>query len=129
MSSCRMANSSYDWLFAKPALRWLFNDYMEGQARALVRIRSARSQPGSHRLLICTPRVSWHALQHSATWRSRILAEARATACCACSPVEDPRISITARFAGSLEVQDRLDHIRLGKRSGGVLCASGAEAS
>eukprot|EP00891_Asterochloris_glomerata_P005399 jgi/Astpho2/5399/Aster-07351 len=71
----RMANSSYDWLFAKPALRWLFNDYMEGQARALVRI----------------------------------------------SPGEDPRISITARFASSLEVQDRLDHIRLGKRSGGSM--------
>ena len=66
MFPCRMANSSYDWLFAKPALRWLFNDYMDGQARALVRIRSASSQPGSHRLLISAPRFSWHALQHSA---------------------------------------------------------------
>ena len=62
MSSCRMANSSYDWLFAKPALRWLFNDYMEGQARALVRIRSASSQRGPQRLLITAPRLSWHAL-------------------------------------------------------------------
>lgn len=55
--------------------------------------------------------------------------EAKATACYACSPGEDPRISITARFASSLEVQDRLDHIRLGKRSGGVLSASGPEIS
>ena len=38
-------------------------------------------------------------------------------------------MSITARFASSLEVQDRLDHIRMGKRSGGVLPASGPEAS
>lgn len=25
----RMAKSSYDYLFAKPALRWLFNDYFQ----------------------------------------------------------------------------------------------------
>ena len=80
MSSCRMANSSYDWLFAKPALRWLFTDYMEGQARALVRIRSASSQPGPHRLFILPSHFSWHALQHTATWQSRSLAEARGTA-------------------------------------------------
>lgn len=33
-----MANSSYDWLFAKPALRWLFHDYIDNNAHALLRL-------------------------------------------------------------------------------------------
>jgi len=34
----RMANSSYDFLFAKPALKWLFHDYIDNNAHALLRL-------------------------------------------------------------------------------------------
>ncbi|KAL3162528.1 hypothetical protein ABBQ32_010183 [Trebouxia sp. C0010 RCD-2024] len=50
----RMANSSYDWLFAKPALRWLFHDYIDNNAHALLRL-----SPGED------PRVSITARFHS----------------------------------------------------------------
>lgn len=49
-----MANSSYDWLFAKPALKWLFNDYIDNNAHALLRL-----SPGED------PRVSITARFHS----------------------------------------------------------------
>jgi hypothetical protein len=73
----RMAKSSYDWLFAKPALRWLFHDYLDNGARAIMRI----------------------------------------------SPTEDPRISITARLANSLVVQQKGRHqvLRLGDSSAGSM--------
>lgn len=50
----RMANSSYDWLFAKPALKWLFHDYIDNNAHALLRL-----SPGED------PRVSITARVHS----------------------------------------------------------------
>jgi len=49
-----MANSSYDWLFAKPALKWLFHDYIDNNAHALLRL-----SPGED------PRVSITARFHS----------------------------------------------------------------
>ena len=49
-----MANSSYDWLFAKPALRWLFYDYIDNNAHAILRL-----SPGED------PRVSITARFHS----------------------------------------------------------------
>lgn len=49
-----MANSSYDWLFAKPALKWLFHDYLDNNAHALLRL-----SPGQD------PRVSITARVHS----------------------------------------------------------------
>ena len=50
----RMANSSYDFLFAKPALKWLFHDYIDNDAHALLRL-----SPGED------PRVSITARFHS----------------------------------------------------------------
>lgn len=36
----RMAKSSYDWLFCKPGLKWLFRDYIrENEAHSILRFR------------------------------------------------------------------------------------------
>ena len=38
----RMCKSSYDWLFCKPGLKWLFNDYIRAdEAYCILRFRSA----------------------------------------------------------------------------------------
>ena len=64
----RMANSSYDFLFAKPALKWLFHDYVDNNAHALLRL-----SPGED------PRVSITARFHSSLrpnkYRKVIVAE------------------------------------------------------
>lgn len=39
----RMARSSYDWMFCKPGLKWLFNDYIrQDEAYSIVRLRYGR---------------------------------------------------------------------------------------
>ena len=69
-----MANSSYDWLFAKPALRWLFHDYIDNNAHALLRL-----SPGED------PRVSITARFHSSLrankGRNVIVAEQNSGTC------------------------------------------------
>ena len=36
----RMARSAYDWMFCKPGMKWLFNDYMfQDQIYTLWRLR------------------------------------------------------------------------------------------
>ena len=36
----RMTRSAYDWMFCKPGLKWLFNDYIRnGEAYSIVRLR------------------------------------------------------------------------------------------
>ena len=71
----RMANSSYDWLFAKPALKWLFHDYLDNNAHALLRL-----SPGED------PRVSITARVHSSLRGKRnnkiVVAEETAGVCC-----------------------------------------------
>ena len=38
----RMTGSSYDWMFCKPGLKWLFNDYMrQNEAFGIWRLRQA----------------------------------------------------------------------------------------
>ncbi len=49
----RIANSSYDWLFAKPALKWLFHDYIDNNAHALLRL-----SPGEDPRVSITARVN-----------------------------------------------------------------------
>ena len=36
----RMTGSSYDWMFCKPGLKWLFNDYIrQNEGYSIVRLR------------------------------------------------------------------------------------------
>lgn len=73
-----MANSSYDWLFAKPALRWLFHDYIDNNAHALLRL-----SPGED------PRVSITARFHSSLrankGRNVVVAEQNSGTCSHCT--------------------------------------------
>lgn len=75
-----MANSSYDWLFAKPALRWLFHDYIDNNAHALLRL-----SPGED------PRVSITARFHSSLrankGRNVVVAEQNSGITCLTTPL------------------------------------------
>lgn len=78
----RMANSSYDWLFAKPALRWLFHDYIDNNAHALLRL-----SPGED------PRISITARFNSSVRANRgqkfVVAEQNSGAVFDCTLVKD----------------------------------------
>ncbi|DBA96333.1 hypothetical protein WJX82_004926 [Trebouxia sp. C0006] len=64
----RMANSSYDFLFAKPALKWLFHDYIDNNAHALLRL-----SPGEDPRVSITAR--FHSSLRSNKYRKVIVAE------------------------------------------------------
>ena len=51
----RMAHSSYDYMFAKPALRFLLEDYMQPSARAWLQFRPAEDPRVSVSALLDTP--------------------------------------------------------------------------
>lgn len=100
-----MGKSSYDWLFAKPALRWLFHDYIDNNAHALLRL-----SPGED------PRVSITARFHSSLrankGRNVVVAEQN-SGTCSCSihySCMQHMLSVSSiRNAGSMTLRYQLD--------------------